>query len=427
MNHSPSVKITKTKKRRSNGHRRVKRNSSNVSVTRIKSVASTSSKNKDKILVVENVDTIPTSSNKPISLSSSKTRERPLTTVSVTTISNVQSMKNITNKSSGNNTLPLQQSSVSKSYTAKSIQDNTNTQRPPSYIHQPRLPSNTTTQSFDSNNKTVGLSSLAFDIGDRREIYTIGERKGNKNKKYRCQKCPRRYFVIFGLAALFIVGIVIALPIAITSLMTTTTTTTTSNSSTIGKYFRTSSTALTTTGTPTTTAATITITSNICTSYLTGITQIAHCDSCSVELTYQFLSYNYVAIANITRIIFGFRRVSGYWGVDDVSIRNTASPNTELLTNGGFESGNFSSWTLCIQSGSSGTGSVQSTSSNIAYNNYTFAARSGSYYYLGGAIGQAEYLTQTFSSVIGNSYNFSFAYIYAGSGSLSSGDFLVST
>ncbi|CAF1089732.1 unnamed protein product [Adineta steineri] len=417
MNHSPSVKITKTKKRRSNGHRRVKRNSSNVSVTRIKSVASTSSKNKDKILVVENVDTIPASSNKPISLSSSKTRERPLTTVSVTTISNVQSIKNITNKSSGNNTLPLQQSSVSKSYMAKSIQDNINTQRPPSYIHQPRLPSNTTTQSFDSNNKTVGLSSLAFDIGDRREIYTIGERKGNKNKKYRCQKCPRRYFVIFGLAALFIVGIVIALPIAITASMTTTTTTTT----------RTSSTILTTAGTPTTTAATITITSNICTSHLTGITQIAHCDSCSVELTYQFLTYNYVAIANITRIIFGFRRVSGYWGVDDVSIRNTASPNTELLTNGGFESGNFSSWTLCIQSGSSGTGSVQSTSSNIAYNNYTFAARSGSYYYLGGAIGQAEYITQTFPSVIGNSYNFSFAYIYAGSGSLSSGDFLVST
>ncbi|CAF1453505.1 unnamed protein product [Adineta steineri] len=414
MNHSPSVKITKTKKRRSNGHRRVKRNSSNVSVTRIKSVASTSSKNKDKILVVENVDTIPASSNRPISLSSSKTRERPLTTVSVTTISNVQSMKNITNKSSGNNTLPLQQSSVSKSYMAKSIQDNINTQRPPS---------NTTTQSFDSNNKTVGLSSLAFDIGDRREIYTIGERKGNKNKKYRCQKCPRRYFVIFGLAAFFIVGIVIALPIAITASMTTTTTTTTSNSSTIG----TSSTILTTAGTPTTTAATITITSNICTSHLTGITQIAHCDSCSVELTYQFLTYNYVAIANITRIIFGFRRVSGYWGVDDVSIRNTASPNTELLTNGGFESGNFSSWTLCIQSGSSGTGSVQSTSSNIAYNNYTFAARSGSYYYLGGAIGQAEYITQTFPSVIGNSYNFSFAYIYAGSGSLSSGDFLVST
>jgi hypothetical protein len=157
-----------------------------------------------------------------------------------------------------------------------------------------------------------------------------------------------------------------------------------------------------------------------------GITLIYHCDNCSEQYTYSSLSYNYTAIANLTRISFALRIDVGYFGVDDVSIRDLATPATELLSNGGFETGNFSSWIHCVQSGSTISGSVQSTSSGISYGNYTFVARSGSYYYLGGATVNAEYLSQTFSSIIGHTYNFSFAYVYAGNGSLSSGDFLFS-
>jgi hypothetical protein len=73
---------------------------------------------------------------------------------------------------------------------------------------------------------------------------------------------------------------------------------------------------------------------------------------------------NYIAIENQTRIAFVLRRASGYFGIDDGSIRDTAAPTIELLSNGGFETGNFFSWTHCVQSGSPATGSVQSTSSS---------------------------------------------------------------
>ena len=121
-----------------------------------------------------------------------------------------------------------------------------------------------------------------------------------------------------------------------------------------------------------------------------------------------------------------YRKDSGYFGIDDVSIQDTAALGMELLSNGGFETGNFSSWIHCVQSGSTATGSVQSTASGISYGAYNFTALSGSYYYLGGATVNAEYLSQVFSSIIGNTYIFSFSYVYVGSGSLSSGDFLLS-
>jgi hypothetical protein len=130
-----------------------------------------------------------------------------------------------------------------------------------------------------------------------------------------------------------------------------------------------------------------------------------------------------VAIANLTRISFALQRSSVYFGIDDVSIRDTAA---ELLSNGGFETGNFSSWTHCVQSGSLAPGSVQSTASGISYNGYTFAAYSGTYYYLGGALVNAEYLSQTFPSVIGHTYIFSFVYVFVGDRSLTGVDFLLS-
>lgn len=153
---------------------------------------------------------------------------------------------------------------------------------------------------------------------------------------------------------------------------------------------------------------------------------IYHCDSCTQKFVYTPLSFNYVAIANMTRITFALRRDFGYFGIDDVSIQDTTALGVELLINGGFELGNFSSWTHCVQSGSTAIGSVQSTSSGISYNGYNFTAQSGSYYYLGGATVNTEYLSQTFPSIIGHTYTFSFAYVYVGNGSLNSGDFFLS-
>jgi hypothetical protein len=66
------------------------------------------------------------------------------------------------------------------------------------------------------------------------------------------------------------------------------------------------------------------------------------------------------------------------------------------------------------------------TSSGISYGAYNFTALSGSYDYLGGATVNAEYLSQIIPSVTGNTYIFSFSYVYVGSGTSSSGDFFLS-
>ncbi|CAF4032313.1 unnamed protein product [Rotaria sordida] len=254
----------------------------------------------------------------------------------------------------------------------------------------------------NANDAKINSSSWRFNTGNRRDINTIGRENRNKNKKchHLCGKYPLYFYVALGVALFLILGMIIALPVIVTSSMMTTSTIST-----------------TTASTTTTTVATVTITSNTYTSTWKGIRMIYHCDSCSQQLVYSLLSFNYVAIANVTRITFAVRRDSEYFGIDDVSIRNAAAPGTELLSNGGFETGDFSSWIHCVQSGSLATGSVQSTSSGITYGSYNFVARSGFYYYLGGATVNAEYLSQTFPSIIGNTYIFSFAYVYAGNGS----------
>ena len=106
-------------------------------------------------------------------------------------------------------------------------------------------------------------------------------------------------------------------------------------------------------------------------------------------------------------------------------MRDLAAPNTELLVNGGFETGSYSSWIYCNPSSSSAAGTIESTSSHFTYNSYTYAAHSGSYYYLDGAVGNADYLSQIFPTTIGDTYNISFWMLNQGSGSSSSADILL--
>ena len=58
---------------------------------------------------------------------------------------------------------------------------------------------------------------------------------------------------------------------------------------------------------------------------------IYSCQNCPYYPVYHQYSYNYTTIATTTRIAFALRGRNGYFGLDDISIRDAASPSTEIL------------------------------------------------------------------------------------------------
>lgn len=79
-----------------------------------------------------------------------------------------------------------------------------------------------------------------------------------------------------------------------------------------------------------------------------------------------------------------------------------AFADTNLLTNGGFETGDFTGWT---QGGNTGYTGVTTVAGDFGY-----AAEDGTYFAFLGPIGSDGTLSQTFSDTIGQSYFFSFWY-----------------
>ncbi|CAF1235174.1 unnamed protein product [Adineta steineri] len=143
--------------------------------------------------------------------------------------------------------------------------------------------------------------------------------------------------------------------------------------------------------TTTTAATTASITSNTCTSGWTGVTILYHCTNCTTIHPYAYYSYTYVAIATLTRISFSFREDNGCFAIDTVSVRSTAAPTVELISNNDFETGSFSSWTYCNPNGASAAGKVYHSLFCVSY---TLTPKSGSYFYYDGAVGNNDYLSQ---------------------------------
>jgi hypothetical protein len=164
------------------------------------------------------------------------------------------------------------------------------------------------------------------------------------------------------------------------------------------------------------------ITSNICTSSMTGIQMVAHCSPCMTFTIYFSYYYNYMATSNVTRIAFAFRRQTRYFALDSISIRDVAAPNTELLVNGDFETGTLSSWIYCDQNNASSTGGVKST---FSFSGFTYFPQSGTYYYVGGSNITADYISQAFPTIIGHNYNVTMWAMNPGSATLSSADFFL--
>ncbi|CAF0739805.1 unnamed protein product [Rotaria sordida] len=185
-----------------------------------------------------------------------------------------------------------------------------------------------------------------------------------------------------------------------TSVTTVTTTTRTTTSVTTA--------TTTTTKTTTTTASTVTITSNTCTAGWKGVTVLYHCTSCPNIVPYTQYTYTYTAISNRTRIAFAFREDEGCFALDAVSVRRLTAPTIELIGNNDFETGTLSSWTYCNPNSASSAGEVIPNSDNFQCMTSTYQAKSGSYFYYDGAVGNCDYLIQTFSTIVGQTYTISY-------------------
>jgi hypothetical protein len=98
---------------------------------------------------------------------------------------------------------------------------------------------------------------------------------------------------------------------------------------------------------------------------------VSNCNPCVI------FPYYYTAVSNLTRIAFAFLLQTYYFTLDSVSVRDFAAPNTEIRSNGGFETGDLTSWLYCNQNNAS---IAEGVKSNFTYRNYTYYPQAGNYY-----------------------------------------------
>ncbi len=107
-------------------------------------------------------------------------------------------------------------------------------------------------------------------------------------------------------------------------------------------------------------------------------------------------------------------------------MRSILASSVELLGNGGFETGSYPPWAYCNPSGVTGSGVLEKISDYYVYNSVTYAAHSGNYFYLDGAVGGSDYISQIFPTNLGETYNISFWLFNRGSGSNSNFNIILS-
>ncbi len=138
---------------------------------------------------------------------------------------------------------------------------------------------------------------------------------------------------------------------------------------------------------------------------------VSSCNPCVNFSYYYMVSYNYTALSNTTRLAFAFLVQTYYFALDSVSVRDFLAPGTEILNNGGFETGDLTSWLYCNQN--NGT-YAEGVKSNLTYQNYTYYPQAGNYYYLGGSNISADYIIQSFPTQIGHQYTITMGVMYPG-------------
>jgi hypothetical protein len=83
------------------------------------------------------------------------------------------------------------------------------------------------------------------------------------------------------------------------------------------------------------------------------------CVNCYTFYSYYQYVRNYTAIGTLTRIAFALRRQTGYFALDDISIKSFTAPSVEILVNGSFETGDLTAWSYCNQNNGTNSGGVK--------------------------------------------------------------------
>ncbi len=133
--------------------------------------------------------------------------------------------------------------------------------------------------------------------------------------------------------------------------------------------------------------------------------------------TYTLYTYDFTANSSSATLTFAFNGDPGggdhYWLLDSVSV-NCTNTRTNVLINGGFETGNFTDWTqYCATDANCGTGNYGQITTTACY--------SGTYCYVDKCNQHPgtpyDYLIQSFTTVIGDHYTLSFYFrVYSSGG-----------
>ncbi|CAF1343939.1 unnamed protein product [Adineta ricciae] len=166
-------------------------------------------------------------------------------------------------------------------------------------------------------------------------------------------------------------------------------------------FFALQNTATVTTGTPTTTISKTTIyvpspiLNNTCTSVVSDSPTVLVYLTNSTSFSYTFYQYTYVAASTMTTMMLAMRQNPSYWCLDDISVTYNG---VQMWQNGGFELSPLTKYyTYCNPNGAASSGSISPS-----------CPRSGSYSFKDGSVTYSDYISQSFSTVVGGMYNISF-------------------
>ncbi len=124
--------------------------------------------------------------------------------------------------------------------------------------------------------------------------------------------------------------------------------------------------------------------------------------------------FNYTALSAMPTLMFGFSQSSaGYNYLDDVSVVDNSAPSIQLLSNHSFDNSTTLSngWTTwCINSTVCGTGFPgQVLANGSCHSGNCFFDHCHNYY---------DYIAQSFSATVGNTYTISFWAQQTGGGTI---------